>query len=214
MISRRSFFACILGVSAFAVASKAEASSSFLDFLNESQKRNNGRAVRHRATQKPVSQTKSRRGYQGAEVVDFASIEKPGTIVIKTSERALYRILGDGKAKRYGVAVGKEGFQWAGVARVGLKRENPVWTPPPEMIDRVPEYEKWAGGMPGGLPTNPLGPRAMYLYDHGDTGFRIHGTIHPESIGHAASSGCIRMLNSEVIELYELTRVGTKVIVI
>jgi lipoprotein-anchoring transpeptidase ErfK/SrfK len=153
--------------------------------------------------------------YQGRTEVSFSSKEKPGTLIIKTNERALYKILGNGKAMRYLVAVGKEGFSWAGVAKVGMKRENPIWTPPPEMIDRKPEYAKWAEGMPGGLPINPLGPRAMYLFDRGgDTGFRIHGTIHPESIGTAASSGCIRMLNKEVIELYEQTKVGTKVIVI
>jgi lipoprotein-anchoring transpeptidase ErfK/SrfK len=153
--------------------------------------------------------------YQGRKEVSFSSNEKPGTLIIKTNERALYKILGNGKAMRYLVAVGKEGFSWAGVAKVGMKRENPIWTPPPEMIDRKPEYAKWAEGMPGGLPINPLGPRAMYLFAKGgDTGFRIHGTIHPESIGTAASSGCIRMLNKEVIELYEQTRVGTKVIVI
>jgi lipoprotein-anchoring transpeptidase ErfK/SrfK len=153
--------------------------------------------------------------YQGRTTVDFVSYEKPGTLIIKTGERALYRVLGSGKATRYLVAVGKEGFSWSGVAKVGMKREDPIWTPPPEMILRKPEYAKWAEGMPGGLSINPLGPRAMYLFAKGgDTGFRIHGTIHPESIGTAASSGCIRMLNREVIELYDLTRVGTKVIVI
>ena len=153
--------------------------------------------------------------YTGATIVDFASNEKPGTLIIKTSERALYQIRGNGKAMRYMVAVGKEGFSWSGVAKIGMKRENPVWTPPPEMIDRKPEYAKWADGMPGGLPINPLGPRAMYLFNKGgDTGFRIHGTIHPESIGTAASSGCIRMLNEEVIRLYDQTPRGTKVIVI
>jgi lipoprotein-anchoring transpeptidase ErfK/SrfK len=153
--------------------------------------------------------------YTGAAMVDFASREKPGTLIIKTSERALYQIRGNGKAMRYLVAVGKEGFSWSGVAKVGMKRENPVWTPPPEMIERTPKYAKWADGMPGGLPFNPLGPRAMYLYNKsGDTGFRIHGTIHPESIGTAASSGCIRMLNEEVIRLYDQTPRGTKVIVI
>ena len=113
------------------------------------------------------------------------------------------------------ILLDRAGALWAGTARVGLKRVNPVWTPPPEMIERTPKYAKWAGGMPGGLPINPLGPRAMYLFNKGgDTGFRIHGTIHPESIGTAASSGCIRMLNKEVIELYEKVRVGTKVIVL
>jgi lipoprotein-anchoring transpeptidase ErfK/SrfK len=172
------------------------------------------RKLRRKA--KRVKAKKPRRpAYQGRAEVDFSSREKPGTIIIKTDEKALYRILGSGRAMRYLVAVGKEGFSWSGIAKVGMKRENPVWTPPPEMIDRKPEYAKWADGMPGGIPINPLGPRALYLFNRGgDTGFRIHGTIHPESIGTAASSGCIRMLNREVIELYGLTRVGTKVIVI
>jgi lipoprotein-anchoring transpeptidase ErfK/SrfK len=175
-----------------------------------------GQAKRAKTRHAKKVKTKLRRPvYQGRTEVSFNSKEKPGTLIIKTNERALYKVLGNGKALRYLVAVGKEGFSWAGVAKVGMKRENPIWTPPPEMIDRKPEYAKWAEGMPGGLPINPLGPRAMYLFDKsGDTGFRIHGTIHPESIGTAASSGCIRMLNKEVIELYEQTRVGTKVIVI
>jgi lipoprotein-anchoring transpeptidase ErfK/SrfK len=153
--------------------------------------------------------------YQGRELVQFASKEKPGTIIINTKERSLYEVLGSGKAMRYLVAVGKEGFEWTGVARVGLKKVDPMWTPPPEMIERKPELAKWAMGIPGGDPQNPLGPRAMYLFKGKyDTGFRIHGTIYPESIGTAASSGCIRMLNQEVIELFQQTRVGTKVIVL
>ena len=157
----------------------------------------------------------SRPIYKGREDVRFFSFEKPGTIIIKTKERALYRVLGGGKATRYLVAVGKEGFSWSGTARIAMKREKPIWTPPPEMIERTPKYAEWAGGMPGGLPENPLGAAALYLYKgKSDTGFRIHGTIVPSSIGTAASSGCIRMLNKEVIELYGLTRIGTKVIVI
>ena len=152
--------------------------------------------------------------YKGREIVDFASPEKPGTIIISTKERALYQVMPDGKAMRYLVAVGKEGFSWSGTARVGMKRENPKWTPPPEMIARTPKYAKWRNGMPGGIPENPLGPRAMYLFNkQGDTGFRIHGTNAPSSIGTAASSGCIRMLNQEVVELFKVTPVGTKVIV-
>ena len=153
--------------------------------------------------------------YQGRQEVQFASKEKPGTIIINTKERSLYEVLGAGKAMRYMVAVGKEGFEWTGVARVGMKKVDPTWTPPAEMIQRKPELAKWAMGIPGGDPENPLGPRAMYLFKGKyDTGFRIHGTIHPESIGTAASSGCIRMLNAEVIELFQQTRVGTKVIVL
>ena len=112
-------------------------------------------------------------------------------------------------------AVGKDGFSWSGTARVGRKAINPKWTPPPEMIERTPKYAKWANGMPGGIPQNPLGVRAIYLFNKsGDTGFRIHGSNAPGSIGSAASSGCVRMLNSEVINLYNMTRNGTKVIVI
>ena len=170
---------------------------------------------------KPATKTKNKQAtaknrikYKGREVVDFASPEKPGTIIISTRERALYQVMPDGRAMRYLVAVGKEGFSWSGTARVGMKRENPKWTPPPEMIARTPKYAKWRNGMPGGIPENPLGPRAMYLFNQkGDTGFRIHGTNAPSSIGTAASSGCIRMLNPEVVELFEVTPVGTKVIV-
>jgi lipoprotein-anchoring transpeptidase ErfK/SrfK len=152
--------------------------------------------------------------YKGRQVVPFKTAEKPGTIIISTKERALWQVMPAGQAMRYAVAVGKEGFSWSGTARVGMKRENPKWTPPPEMIARTPKYAKWANGMPGGIPENPLGPRALYLFNRkGDTGYRIHGTNAPSSIGTAASSGCIRMLNTEVTELYDLTPVGTKVIV-
>ena len=210
MMQRRLFLRNVLGgMAALTVmAQQAEA----LDFFRPKPTKK----IKIKKTELKKTKSKSSRPtYLGRAEVSFSSIEKPGTIIIKTDERALYKVLGKGKAMRYLVAVGKEGFSWSGVAKVGMKRENPTWTPPPEMIDRKPEYAKWAMGMPGGLPINPLGPRAMYLFAKGgDTGFRIHGTIHPESIGTAASSGCIRMLNKEVIELYDLTKVGTKVIVI
>ena len=152
--------------------------------------------------------------YKGREVVEFDSSEKPGTIIVRTKERALYQVMPDGMAMRYLVAVGKEGFAWSGVARIGMKRKNPTWTPPAEMIKRTPKYAKWKNGMPGGIPENPLGARALYLFDGGgDTMYRIHGTNAPSSIGTAASSGCIRMLNKEVVELFDNTPVGTKVIV-
>ena len=211
MTERRSFLRMMLGGLA-GVTVLSEQAQAF-DFSG--QNRIKPKTLQKQIKNQKVNQSARRPVYQGRTEVSFNSSEKPGTIIIRTDERALYKILGQGKAMRYMVAVGKEGFSWAGVAKVGMKRENPVWTPPPEMIDRKPEYAKWAEGMPGGLAINPLGPRAMYLFDKGgDTGFRIHGTIHPESIGTAASSGCIRMLNKEVIELYELTKVGTKVIVI
>ncbi len=213
MIARRSFLR-ILAAGLIAVPFQVQAASIF-DMPTAQTKLKKrlkiAGTIKYRA--KPVKFKKPT--YEGYKTIDFSTPEKPGTLIIKTSERALYQILSNGKANRYLVAVGKEGFSWAGVAKVGMKRENPVWTPPPEMITRKPEYAKWAKGMPGGLPINPLGPRALYLFTkEGDTGFRIHGTIHPESIGTAASSGCIRMLNKEVIELFDQTKVGTKVIVI
>ena len=152
--------------------------------------------------------------YEGARVVWFDNPEEPGTIIIDTSARALHYILGDGRAIRYGVAVGKEGFDWAGIANIGRKVEWPSWTPPKDMIGRRPELAEYVNGMPGG-PDNPLGARAMYLYAGGrDTLYRIHGTNEPQSIGRAASSGCIRMLNEEVIDLYDRSPIGTKVIVL
>jgi lipoprotein-anchoring transpeptidase ErfK/SrfK len=158
---------------------------------------------------------RKRQSYQGAVWVEFETPERPGTIIINTEERALYHVQNDGEAIRYGVAVGKESFVWSGVAKVGRKAEYPTWTPPKSMIKRKPHLAKWANGMPGGIPENPLGTRAMYLYAHGrDTLFRIHGTIEPESIGTAASSGCIRMLNEEIEVLYDAVDVGTKVIVL
>jgi lipoprotein-anchoring transpeptidase ErfK/SrfK len=152
--------------------------------------------------------------FGGREVIDLVTPEQPGTLIVNTGEKALFRVLGEGLAMRYPVAVGKEGYDWAGIAEVGRKVAWPVWTPPAAMIERKPELAKWAEGMPGG-PDNPLGSRALYLYDNGrDTLFRIHGTNEPDSIGSAASSGCIRMLNDHIEGIYEQTPLGTKVIVL
>jgi lipoprotein-anchoring transpeptidase ErfK/SrfK len=226
-MNRRGLLAGLFGVvvsaAVAAVPDAGEARVLDFSFLRKKPKKQGNVFARQKLGTKPRKLAKSakraprsrRPAYSGARVVEFASNEKAGTIIIRTSERALYRIMGNGKAKRYLVAVGKQGFSWSGTARVGRKAVNPTWTPPPEMIERTPKYAQWAGGMPGGIPANPLGPRAMYLYNgRGDTGFRIHGTNAPGSIGSAASSGCIRMLNNEVIDLYNMTRSGTKVIVI
>jgi lipoprotein-anchoring transpeptidase ErfK/SrfK len=144
-------------------------------------------------------------------VVDYPTGERPGTIVIDTRARFLYVVLEGGKAQRYGVGVGREGFGWSGRVAVGRKAEWPTWTPPAEMRQRQPYLPvSMAGG-----PNNPLGARALYLYDGGrDTLFRIHGSNEPWTIGHAVSSGCIRMRNEDVIELYNRTSVGTRVIVL
>ena len=147
--------------------------------------------------------------------VDYASGYSAGTIVVNTPERRLYYVLGDGKAIRYAVSVGREGLELRGNAYIGRKAEWPSWTPTGNMIQRDPgKYRQYAGGMPGGL-NNPLGARAMYLYRGGnDIHFRIHGTNAPSSIGYAMSSGCIRMLNHDVIDLYSRADVGGKVVVI
>ena len=148
-----------------------------------------------------------------AQVVSFPAGEAPGTVIIDTQAKFLYYVLKDQLAIRYGVGVGKEGFGWSGTVRVGAKQEWPSWTPPAEMIKRRPELVEYAGGMPGG-PDNPLGARALYLFDGGrDTMFRIHGTNEPWSIGQNVSSGCIRMLNEHVTELHRMVRIGAKVIV-
>lgn len=145
--------------------------------------------------------------------VSYATKEKPGTIIVDTGARQLYFIMSGGKAMRYGIGVGKQGFEWHGTARIGLKRTWPSWTPPKEMIGRRPELAKFADGMEPGL-KNPLGARAMYLFNkNGDMGYRLHGTPEWWSIGKAMSSGCIRLLNQDVIDLYSRAEVGAKVIV-
>lgn len=159
----------------------------------------------------------ARRGsYRGKEIVAYPTNEEPGTIIINTSERRLYYVLGGGQAIRYGVGVGRQGFQWSGVAKVGGKREWPAWHPPAEMIEReLVQYGRQLPSRMEGGPGNPLGARALYLYEGGrDTLYRIHGTNQPETIGLATSSGCIRMLNEEAIDLYNRTSMGAKVIVL
>lgn len=148
------------------------------------------------------------------QVVNFRTAEKPGTIIIDGNRHFLYFVLPDFKAIRYGIGVGREGFGWAGIVNVGRKQEWPTWTPPPEMVERDPKAAKYAGGMPGG-PENPLGARALYLFEgNRDTIYRIHGTNEPWSIGLDISSGCIRMNNDDVIDLYNRIEIGAKVIVL
>ena len=140
--------------------------------------------------------------------------ERPGTIVVNTSERHLYLVLENGEAIRYGVGIGREGFAWSGRAQVGRKAAWPTWTPPKEMQIRQPETQQYANGMPPGL-TNPLGARALYIYQGGkDTLYRLHGTLEVWSIGQAVSSGCFRLVNNDVIDLYGRVRVGAKVTVL
>jgi lipoprotein-anchoring transpeptidase ErfK/SrfK len=141
------------------------------------------------------------------QVVSYSGREAPGTIIVDTANTYLYYVLGGGRAMRYGIGVGREGFSWSGVQSVARKTEWPDWHPPAEMIERQPYLPRFMAGGPG----NPLGARALYL---GNSMYRIHGTNMPSTIGQRVSSGCIRMLNEDVIDLYNRVNVGAKVVVL
>ena len=147
--------------------------------------------------------------------VNYPSKQPAGTIVVDTAARHLYLVEGNGRAMRYGIGVGKSGLAFAGEATINRKAEWPHWSPTENMMNREPaRYRKWASGMNGGL-ENPLGARAMYLYQGDrDTMFRIHGTTEPETIGHAVSSGCVRLMNQDIVDLYSRVKSGTRVVVI
>ncbi len=148
------------------------------------------------------------------QVVDDPFGELPGTLVVDTPNRFLYLTLQDKQALRVGIGVGKQGFTWSGRATIQMKRRWPTWTPPREMIERVPELEKWAKGQPPGL-DNPLGARALYIYQGGrDTLYRVHGSPEWWSIGTAASSGCIRLTNHDIVDLFERVPNGSPILVI
>jgi lipoprotein-anchoring transpeptidase ErfK/SrfK len=140
------------------------------------------------------------------QMVFYRTTEAPGTIIVQTNERYLYVVQPGGRALRYGIGVGRDGFQWQGLLSISKKAEWPDWTPPPEMIERQPYLPRFMAGGPG----NPLGARAMYL---GGTVYRIHGTNQPQTIGTAISSGCFRLVNADVIDLYDRVPVGTRVVV-
>src|SRR5262245_36561196 len=146
--------------------------------------------------------------------VQYSGSEEPGSIVVNVSERFLYAVEDGGWATRFGVAVGEKGLTFKGKAKVGRKEEWPSWTPTADMMERKPRLLQYAGGVPGG-PQNPLGARALYLYQGGrDTMFRIHGTNEPWLIGTEVSNGCIRLTNDDIIELYDRSPLGTPVLVI
>jgi len=157
------------------------------------------------------------RGYSGGaspiqrSTVNYSGNYAPGTIVINTGERRLYLVLANGQALSYGIGVGRDGFRWSGTHRITAKKEWPGWTPPAQMLRRRPDLPRH---MPGGV-ENPLGARAMYLFNRGgDMGYRLHGSPEWFSIGKAMSSGCIRLMNQDIIDLYDRTSVGAKVIVL
>lgn len=189
---RKSVFA-IAAVFAALAAAPASASSDTLAF------------IQMKELQK-ISQPGRAESAIPRELVSYQTSEPAGTIIVDTSERRLYLVLGGGKAMRYGVGVGRPGFEWKGEHRISAMREWPDWRPPAAMLQRRPDLPRhMAGG-----PENPLGARAMYL---GNSIYRIHGSNEPESIGSAVSSGCIRMTNEDVQDLYARVKLGSKVIV-
>jgi lipoprotein-anchoring transpeptidase ErfK/SrfK len=164
-------------------------------------------APQERITEEPQVNDRALPERLRRQIVNYSTHEAPGTIVIDTPHTFLYYVLGNGKAVRYGIGVGREGFTWSGIRTVGRKAEWPDWIPPEEMLQRQPYLPRFMAGGPG----NPLGARAMYL---AGTVYRIHGTNAPSTIGKHVSSGCIRMLNADVIDLYQRVSVGTKVVVL
>ena len=190
-------FACLLvigGMIAFAAAAQAQ---------GYDERFYGGSGPNYRTTYSPGYST----GPIAKTTVSFDASYAPGTIIINTTERRLYYVVGRGQALRYGIGVGRVGFTWAGVTRVSAKKEWPGWTPPAEMIRRRPDLPRH---MKGGI-DNPLGARAMYL---GSSLYRIHGSNEPETIGQAVSSGCFRMTNEDVVDLYSRVSIGAKVIVL
>lgn len=146
--------------------------------------------------------------------VDYPTVETPGTVIVDTANYYLYHIEDGGTAMRYGAGLGRAGFEWSGRGHIAYKREWPTWTPPSDMIDRQPELEKWRHGQPPGL-NNPLGARALYIHQgNRDTLYRIHGTAETWTIGKAVSSGCVRLLHQDVIDLADRVRPGSPIIVV
>jgi lipoprotein-anchoring transpeptidase ErfK/SrfK len=160
------------------------------------------------------SSNSSTNPYHPPKIVDLGTREAPGTIIIVTREHRLYLVLPRGQAIRYAVGVGRDGFAWSGTARIGRRAEWPTWYPPKEMVERAATERRFLPYSLEGGKLNPLGARALYLYEGGrDTLYRIHGTNEPRSIGRSVSSGCIRMMNDDIIDLYERVSLGAKVIV-
>ncbi|WP_421951428.1 L,D-transpeptidase [Pelagibacterium sp.] len=146
-------------------------------------------------------------------VVPDPTGERPGTIYVDTAHHYLYFVQENGQAMRYGVGLGREGFAWSGRGTIQFKRRWPTWTPPSAMIEREPELEEWRNGQPGGL-DNPLGARALYIFQNGrDTLYRIHGTPEPWTIGSNVSSGCVRLMNQDIMDLYSRVSTGNTLIV-
>jgi lipoprotein-anchoring transpeptidase ErfK/SrfK len=196
-LARSMFAVAFVGLAmAFAPARADEAIPGQDDVLN----------VEDQPGFQPTPEQEQLTGPYARQVVFFRTSEPPGTLIIVTAERFLYLVQGNNRAIRYGIGVGRDGFTWSGLQKISRKQEWPDWRPPPEMIDRQPYLPRFMAGGPG----NPLGARALYL---GQTVYRIHGTNQPDTIGHAVSSGCFRLVNEDVMDLFDRVPVGTRVII-
>jgi lipoprotein-anchoring transpeptidase ErfK/SrfK len=203
---RISFFRCGAAVVVIAAASSLATSALASPFLSFGQP-NQPAPMMQAPFDEGTDQSAELPARFKRQIVDYRTSELSGTIIIDTPNTYLYLVLGNGRAMRYGIGVGREGFTWSGTQNVTRKAEWPDWTPPPEMIERQPYLPRFMAGGPG----NPLGARAMYL---GGSVYRIHGTNDPSTIGHRVSSGCIRLTNDDVSDLYGRANVGTKVVVL
>ena len=213
-MDRRVFLSSLAALAATSSGALAESRTIF-NFNNNSARRSSSSSDDTEPGSRWRGTLFGRSRYRGKKIVSYRTKEKPGTIIISTRKRKLYFVLADNKAIEYGVGVGRRGFTWSGHANVARKAKWPAWHPPKEMIER--EKRQYGRTLPArmeGGPNNPLGARALYLYKGGrDTLYRIHGTNAPSTIGTAQSSGCIRMLNKEVIDLHNRVKIGAKVIV-
>ncbi len=214
-MKRRDFVLGLASMFASGVAASAASASTRFNFSSAfaSDPATRPKPARRVARQRTKSAHPST--YKGKEVVAFDTTEAPGTIIVDTGQRALFLVMEDGEAMKYGVGVGRAGFGWKGSAHIKRKAKWPAWYPTANMRRRAwKKHRKKLPRMVKGGPKNPLGARALYLYQgNRDTLYRIHGTNNPASIGHARSSGCIRLLNEEIIDLHKRAKIGAKVIV-
>lgn len=207
LIRKLAFALALIGAAATAVPAQA---GFFRDVIDDIRANNAGSYHPDQVSKSRIAPFRYRR-----QTVSYETKQPAGTIIIDTRKHFLYLVQGNGKAIRYGVGVGRDGFGWNGTVKVGRKAEWPTWTPPPEMIARERKRGRILPAQMKGGPRNPLGARALYLYQGGrDTIYRIHGTSEPWTIGLNVSSGCIRLLNKDVIDLYKRTKVGAKVVVL
>lgn len=210
-MKRRNVLLGIASVLGLGVASSAAPAATRFNFTSEASAPTPRRPRKRRKARQSRSSN-----YKGKEVVAYETNEEPGTIIVNTGERALYLVMEDGEALKYGVGVGRAGFAWKGAAHIRRKAKWPNWYPTENMRRRAwKKHRRRLPRMVKGGPKNPLGARALYLYQgKKDTLYRIHGTNNPSSIGHARSSGCIRLLNEEIVDLHKRTKIGAKVIVV